>query len=117
MIDEVSDEDNILVICEDPFFSLSYTLHYDGTYQTSLSHRCNTKDEYNWNWEWSIFPECNKCGIDITPDIMDKWRLLLMTDEIRVDMDFAVMVLSKPTWYEKDVYYWFNLGEFGAHVP
>jgi hypothetical protein len=102
----MTDDDNALVICEDSFFSLSYTLHYNGTYQTSLSHRCNTDDTYNWSWRWSIFNECHICGVDIPYDLMRTWRMFLMLDEVELDSDFVQKVYYPFTEEEREVLYW-----------
>lgn len=103
----ISSEDERQVICEDPFFSLCYT-SYNGSYHTSLLHRCHTANHntYTWNWRWSIFNECKNCGIDIPIDLMRTWRMFLMLDEVELDSDFVRKVYYPFTDEERKVLYW-----------
>lgn len=107
-VDEMSAEEHMLVICEDPFFRLSYIVDFDYKYQTSLSHRCHTANHntYTWNWRWSIFNECQHCGIDIPYDLMRTWRMFLMLDEVELDSDFVRKVYYPFTKDEQKVYWW-----------
>lgn len=108
-VDEMSAEEHMLVICEDPFFRLSYIVDFDYKYQTSLSHRCSTPGPFSWSWRWSLFNECQECGIDIPYDLMRTWRMFLMLDEVEIDDDFVRNVYKPHTLEERDILYWRKL--------
>lgn len=102
----MSDYDDRLIIYEDSFFSLCYTLHYNGNLDTNLSHRCDTDGDYTWDWRWSIWNECELCGIDIPANLIRTWRMFLMLDEVGIDADFVRKVYQSTTEEEIDLYYW-----------
>jgi len=88
-------------IMKDSFFNLRYFLE-NGIYLTSLWHRCDTEQEWTMKWEWAYDGECFECGIDIPKDLIRKWRMLLMVDEVIFDPTFRLdlTLKGKAEWYD-----------------